>query len=167
MERFGTEAEEPAETEVSFCLSGLTGANKLSGQTVYLSYAMLTLRNPRYPELPPVQVEALADTGSVHLCLPASVAEALRLEERDRQSVTIADGSRRTVPYVGPVEMRFGNRIGFGGALVLGDQVLLGALPLADMDLVVIPRERRVTVNPNSPDMASSIVKPVAGQPAV
>jgi clan AA aspartic protease len=120
---------------------------------------MLTLRNPRHPELPPVQVEALADTGSVHLCLPPHVAEALGLEEQNQQSVTIADGSRRTVPYVGPVEMRFENRVGFGGALVMGDQVLLGALPLADMDLVVIPRERRVAVNPNSPDMASSIVK--------
>lgn len=105
----------------------------------------------------------MADTGSVHLCLPSSAAEALRLEEQDRQSVTIADGCRRTVPYVGPVEMRFGNRVDFGGALVMGDQVLLGALPLADMDLVVIPRERRVAVNPNSPDMASSIVKAAAG----
>ena len=134
---------------------------------MYLSYAMLTLRNPRYPELPAVQVEALADTGSVHLCLPASIAEALRLEEQDRQSVTIADGSRRTVAYVGPVEMRFENRVGFGGALVMGDQVLLGALPLADMDLVVIPRERRVAVNPNNPDMASSIVKTAAGDASV
>ena len=89
------------------------------------------------------------------------MAVALRLEEHDRQSVTIADGSRQTVSYVGPVEMRFENRVGFGGALVMGDQVLLGALPLADMDLAVIPRERRVAVNPNSPDMASSIVKAV------
>ena len=117
---------------------------------------MLTLRNPRHPELPDIQVKALADTGSVHLCLPHSVAEALQLEEQDRQTVIIADGSRRSVAYVGPVEMRFGNRVGFGGALVMGDQVLLGALPLADMDLVVIPREQRVAVNPNSPDMASS-----------
>ena len=133
---------------------------------MYLSYAMLTLRNPRYPELPSVQVEALADTGSVHLCLPAEIAEALRLEEQDRQTVTIADGTRRSVSYVGPVEMRFGNRVGFGGAIIMGDQVLLGALPLADMDLVVIPRERRVAVNPNSPDMASSIVKIVGDAPA-
>jgi clan AA aspartic protease len=119
---------------------------------------MLTLSNPRLPDRPPVQVEALADTGSVHLCLPASVAEALGLEEQNRQTVTIADGTRRTVPYVGPVELRFGNRVGFGGALVMGHQVLLGALPLADMDLVVIPRDQRVVVNPNSPDQASSVV---------
>ncbi len=125
---------------------------------MYLAYVMLTLRNPRYPELPAIQVEALADTGSVHLCLPARVAEALLLEEHDRQTVTIADGTRHTVPYVGPVEMHFENRVGFGGALVMGDQVLLGALPLADMDLIVIPRERRVAVNPSSPDMASSVV---------
>lgn len=125
---------------------------------------MLILRNPRHPELPPIEVEALADTGSVHLCLPQSIVEALKLEERDRQSVTIADGTRRTVPYVGPVEMRFGNRVGFGGALVMGDQVLLGALPMADMDLVVIPREQRVAVNPKNPDMASSIVKSVTSE---
>ena len=129
------------------------------------AYAMLILRNPRFPDLPPIRVEALADTGSVHLCLPESIAAALRLEEHDRQSVTIADGSRQTVSYVGPVEMHFENRVGFGGALVMGDQVLLGALPLADMDLIVIPRERRVAVNPNSPDMASSIVKTVGDQP--
>ncbi len=125
---------------------------------MYLTYVMLTLRNPRFPDLPAVQVEALADTGAVHLCLPESVALALRLEEQDRQTVTIADGSRHSVPYVGPVEIRFENRVGFGGALVIGDRVLLGALPLADMDLVVIPREKRVAVNPNSPHVASSIV---------
>ena len=85
----------------------------------------------------------------------------MRLEEQDRQSVTIADSSRRTVSYVGPVEMRFEKRVGLGGALVMGNQVLLGALPLADMDLVAIPLERRVAVNPNSPDVASSIVKTV------
>jgi hypothetical protein len=37
------------------------------------------------------------------------------------------------------VELRFKNRIGFSGALVLGDQVLLGAIPMEDMDLFVVP----------------------------
>ena len=60
-----------------------------------LAFAMLTLRNPRYPELPPVEVEALADTGSTFLCVPAAVAEALRLETyatKTRPSLTAADG---------------------------------------------------------------------------
>jgi hypothetical protein len=30
------------------------------------------------------------------------------------------------IPYVGPVEVRFKNRFGFEGAIVVGDQVLLG-----------------------------------------
>ena len=94
-----------------------------------LAFAMLTLRNPRYPELPPVEVEALADTGSTFLCVPAAVAEALRLETYDHKDATIADGSRRRVPYVGPVEVRFKNRVALGGALVMGDRVLLGAIP--------------------------------------
>lgn len=120
---------------------------------------MLALSNPRYPDQQSIEVEALADTGSVHLCVPEHVALQLRLQEYDRKEVTIADGSRRVVPYVGPIEIRFKNRVGLTGALVIGDQVLLGAIPMEDMDLVVIPRERRVDVNPASPNIACSIVK--------
>jgi hypothetical protein len=63
------------------------------------------------------------------------------------------------VPYVGPIEIRYKNRVGFAGALVMGDQTLLGAIPLEDMDLVVIPKTRSIDVNPASPNIASSIVK--------
>ncbi len=119
---------------------------------------MLTLRNPRYPELPAVEVEALADTGSTFLCVPAAIAEALRLETYDHKDATIADGSRRRVPYVGPLEVRFKNRVALGGALVIGERVLLGAIPMEDMDLVVSPQSRKVDVNPASPDVASCLV---------
>ena len=71
----------------------------------------------------------------------------------------MADGSRKIVPYVGPIEIRFKNRVGFAGALVMGDQVILGAIPMEDMDLVVIPGTRTVDVNPNSPNIATSIAK--------
>jgi hypothetical protein len=43
--------------------------------------------------------------------------------------------------------------IGFAGALVMGDQVLLGAIPMEDMDLVVIPAERKLAVNPRNPNI--------------
>ena len=126
---------------------------------------MLTLRNPRFPDLSPIEAQALADTGSVHLCVPEHIALQLRLEEYDRKEVVIADGSRRVVPYMGPLELRFKNRVALGGALVFGDQVLLGAIPMEDMDLVVLPRSRRVDVNPESPNIAVSTVKAVAGTP--
>ena len=121
--------------------------------------AMLILRNPRFPDLEPVQAEALVDSGSVHMCVPEHVAIQLRLEEYDRKEVTLAGGSKRMVPYVGPLEIRFKNRVGLGGALAMGDQVLLGAIPMEDMDLVIIPKQRRVDVNPLSPNIACSIVK--------
>ena len=121
--------------------------------------AKLVLRNPRKPDLQPAEVDALADTGSIHLCIPAHLQIQLGLEETDKKEATLADGSRKLVPYVGPVELRFKNRVGFAGALVLGDQVLLGAIPMEDMDLVVIPMTRSVDVNPSSPNIASTIVK--------
>jgi clan AA aspartic protease len=117
------------------------------------------LKNPRKPELEPVEVESLADSGAVHLCIPEHVRIQLRLDEIDKKEVTLADGSRKLVPYVGPIELRFKNRIGFAGAVVMGDQVLLGAIPMEDMDLVIIPKTRTLDVNPNSPNIASSIAK--------
>ena len=119
----------------------------------------IKLSNARKPALKPMEVEALADTGAVHLCIPEHVRFQLKLEQQDKKEVTLADGSRRLVPYVGPLEIRFKNRIGFAGALVMGDQVLLGAIPMEDMDLVVLPKHRRLDVNPDSPNVASSVAK--------
>ena len=82
-----------------------------------------------------------------------------RLEERE---VTTADGVKHLCPYVGPIEVHFGNRGCFTGALVLGDEILLGAVPMEDMDLVVSPATRSVTVNPASPNVPSSTAKQVA-----
>jgi clan AA aspartic protease len=88
----------------------------------------ILLRNPRYPEMRPIEVDALADTGAVHMCIPEHIAIQLRLEQYDQKEVTIADGTKRVVPYMGPIETRFKNRVGLGGALVLGEQVLLARI---------------------------------------
>lgn len=117
------------------------------------------LRNPRLPEIEPLEVEALADSGALFLCIPESIRERLQLESAGEQRVVLADGSAKVVPYVGPVEVRFKNRVGFTGAIVIGDQVLVGAIPMEEMDLVIIPRTRTLDVNPASPDIATTIVK--------
>lgn len=124
--------------------------------------AQLLLGNPRRPDLQRVEVRALADTGAVHLCISEQVRLQLQLEVLDSKQVTLTDGSHRLVPYVGPIELRYKNRVGFAGALVMGDQVLLGAIPMEDMDLVVIPKTRTLDVNPDSPNIASSIAKRMA-----
>ncbi len=121
--------------------------------------AKVILTNPRKPDLESVEIDALAGTGSVHLCIPEHIQIQLELEEIDKKDVTLADGSEKLVPYVGPIELRFKNRVGFSGALVMGDQVLLGAIPMEDMDLIIIPKTRSIDVNPSSPNIATSIAK--------
>ena len=119
--------------------------------------AKILLKNPRKPDLDAIEVEALADSGALHLCIPEHLRIQLQWDEIDEKEVTLADGSRKLVPYVGPIEIRFKNRIGFAGALVMGDQALLGAIPMEDMDLIIIPKTRTVDVNPNSPNIGTSV----------
>jgi clan AA aspartic protease len=91
------------------------------------------------------------------MCIPQHVALQLKLPVQDRRQVTIANGASEMVDYVGPVRIRFGNRQCLVGALVLGDQALLGAIPMEDMDLVVSPSRQTITVNPNNPNIAVSL----------
>ena len=121
--------------------------------------AKVLLENPREPSLKGIEVEALVDSGAVHLFIPEHLQIQLKLHEIDKKEVVLADGSKKLVPYAGPVQIRFKNRVGFAGALVLGDQVLLGAIPMEDLDLVVLPKEKVLDVNPSSPNIGTSIVK--------
>ena len=127
--------------------------------TMGLVPAKVILENPRNMSLAPIEVDAVADSGAVHLCIPEHIRIQLKLEEIDKKEVTLADGGKKLVPYVGPLQIRFKNRVGFSGALVMGDQVLLGVIPMEDMDLVIYPKERRLDVNPDSPNVSSSLAK--------
>jgi len=124
-----------------------------------LAHANITLENPKLPKLKPLQVKALADSGAVYLCVPEQVAEQLRLEPLYEREVILADGRKQICPYVGPVHVRFDNRGCMVGAVVMGDEVLLGAIPMEDMDLVVLPQARKVTINPENPNFASGAAK--------
>ena len=117
------------------------------------------LSNPRQPQLRPLEVSALVDTGAMTICIPEHVALQLQLPEIEKREVTTADERSHLVPYVGPIQIRFQNRTCFTGALVLGDTVLLGAVPMEDMDLVVSPSRETIVVNPKSPNIPSAVVK--------
>lgn len=119
----------------------------------------IILENPKDQTLKPVEVDALADSRAMDLCIAEHLRIQLKLEEIDKKEVTLSDGSRKVVPYVGPIQIRFKKRIGFAGAQVLGDQVLLGAIVMEDLDLVVLPKRKVLDVNPNSPNIGTSIVK--------
>ncbi len=124
-----------------------------------LVHAELVLSNARDSKLAPITVNALVDTGALHLCIPEHVALQLSLDELERREVTLADGAKHIVPYVGPIKVQFGNRSCYTGAMMLGDDVLLGAIPMEDMDLVVRPSMRDVIANPQSPNIPASIAK--------
>ena len=117
-----------------------------------LVFADIELRNARRESVPAIQVRALADTGSLMLCIPLAIAVRLGLDTSTYRDITVADGSRLNVPYVGPIRVAFGDRYCFVGALAFGEEVLLGAVPMEDMDLIVDPKRRRVTVDPANPD---------------
>jgi clan AA aspartic protease len=124
-----------------------------------LVYATIRLSNPREAALQALEVDARVDTGAVTLCIPEHISVQLKLSAIEQREVITADGSVHLVPYVGPIQVTFENRTCFTGALVFGDTVLMGAVPLEDMDLVIQPREHKLSVNPRSPNIPSAIVK--------
>ena len=74
-----------------------------------LTTSTLALSNPKQSELNPIHIDALANTGALHLCIPYTVAQQLQLEEVDTKVVILADGNQRMVPYVGPIQITFQN----------------------------------------------------------
>ena len=123
--------------------------------------AEIELSNPRDRNINPITVKSLADNGSLHLCVPEHVAIQLELEELYKREVTTADGKKHLVPYMGPILLKFLNRGCFTGALVFGDEVLLGAVPMEDMDILISSAKQALIVNPESPNIAMSVAKDI------
>ncbi len=46
----------------------------------------LLLKNLRLPDLAPVEIVALADSGALHLCIPDHIQIQLKLEAIDKRS---------------------------------------------------------------------------------
>ncbi len=106
-----------------------------------------------------IKISALVDTGALHLCIPKHLALQLKLTPLEEREVTLADGSCQLILYAGPVKINFSNRTAFVGVMILGDDVLLGAIPIEDLDVVVHPATRSLMVNPESPNIAMTTVK--------
>lgn len=121
--------------------------------------ATISLKNPTTEKFKPIELDCLVDTGALHLCLPEHVALQLGFVELEKREVTLANGHKQLVSYIGPVEVRYKERRCFVGAMVMGDEALLGAIPMEDMDLVVIPATRELAYNPLSPNIPLSTAK--------
>ena len=127
-----------------------------------LTYTTVQISNPRKPLLDPLTVRCLADTGALMMSITETIVIQLELEELEKRSVIPnafgTDGSIRQVPFVGPIRIDFGNRFCFTGAFVLGNEPLLGAVPMEEMDLVVQPSKQRLIPNPEHPNVPQYIM---------
>jgi clan AA aspartic protease len=119
--------------------------------------ADIKLSNAKDTTLRAVEIQCLVDTGATYLCIPETVAIQLKLDELQRREVKLANGHITEVPYVGPIKLEFESRICFVGAMVMGDTVLLGAIPMEDMDLIVHPKLQKLSVHPERPNIAGGL----------
>jgi clan AA aspartic protease len=126
-----------------------------------ITFTDLRLANDAREDLEEISANAVVDTGAMHLCIPEHIAIQLQLKTRSQREVQTADGKSHMVDYVSPVRISMLGRECVTGALVLGNQVLLGAIPMEDMDLIIEPSRLRVSVNPLSPNIPLSLAKGV------
>jgi clan AA aspartic protease len=105
--------------------------------------------------------KALVDSGSVFLTVPEHIAVQLGFDttEVGKREVVLADGSRKAVPMIGPLRVYFSDRYCDLSALVLGDEPLIGAVPMEMMDLVLNPASQTLSVNPASPFVPVALAK--------
>ena len=106
-------------------------------------------------------VTSLVDTGSYMLCINESIQEQLQFPIVEKRKGQLADGSIQEFDVVTNVELKFKNRRTLCNAMVLpGDsEVLLGAIPLEDMDVLIHPLRQELIVNPDHPYFAQMKLK--------
>jgi clan AA aspartic protease len=108
-----------------------------------------------------VEVKALVDMGAAFMCVTEAIAVQLGFDttEVSRHVVTLADGRQIRVPRIAPIEIIFGNRSYITEALVLGDEPLMGVLPLEAMDLLADPLRQQLIINPEHPNFPVALAK--------
>ena len=113
-------------------------------------------------ELRRVTTTALVDSGSYDLIINKEIQEQLQLPVIDKREVKLADETILELDVVGPVEVRFENRLTIVTAPLLPDTetVLLGAIPLEGLDVIIDPLRERLLVNP--PETTNKKIKQVS-----
>jgi clan AA aspartic protease len=93
-----------------------------------------------------ITVTALVDTGAITLVINEKVRKALGLRIKSSRSARLADGSKQLCDRTEPVEIQWKDRDTSCEAIVLpdGPNILLGAIPMEDMDLIVDPGMQEV-----------------------
>ena len=112
-------------------------------------------------EVKRISLNILVDTGAYNLCINESIQQQLDLPFIEKRKAQLANGHIEEYNIVGPIVLKFKNRQTVCNAMVLqGDsQPLLGAIPLEDLDVVILPLRQEMIVNPEHPYFAQVKVK--------
>ncbi len=106
-------------------------------------------------------VRALVDTGAYMMCINEHIQTQLDLPFVRNTEAELADGQIQSVKVVGPVIVNFANRTTSCNAIVMPGkaEVLLGSIPMEELDVVLNPLKQTIEINPESPYMGKTIVK--------
>ncbi len=115
----------------------------------------------REEEVKRIKVRALVNNGSYMLAINENIREQLQLPVVETRKAQLATGEIIECDVAAPVELRFKNRQTTCRAMVLpGDsEVLLGSIPLEDMDVLIHPLRQELIVNPDHPYFARMKMK--------
>ena len=121
-------------------------------------YAEITLKNYRDViaveegrksgrEVRSITVNALVDTGAGTLVFNEEVSRKLGLNVYQVRQSTLADGSKHMYNRMEEVRIHWKNRetVCIPTMVPGAEMVLLGSIPLEDMDLIVDPKEEKLT----------------------
>jgi clan AA aspartic protease len=91
-------------------------------------------------------VTAMVDTGAGTLVINEELHQKLGLVTKGLRRTALADGVSTIYQVTEPIEIHWEDRVTACMAVVIpgADQILLGAIPLEDMDLIVDPKGQRL-----------------------
>jgi clan AA aspartic protease len=98
-------------------------------------------------EIRQATIQAMVDTGASTLVINEDLRQQLGLAVRSERQITLANEAKVKCLVTEPVEIRWKDRDTTCKAFVIPEakEVLLGALPLEDMDLIIDPKRQEIT----------------------
>ena len=89
-----------------------------------------------------IKVRAVVDTGAVTMAISEAIREKLGLEVLEITEATLANKEKVICKIAEPIQIRWKRRRSVCRPWVIpgAENILLGAIPLEDMDLMVDPR---------------------------
>ena len=103
-------------------------------------------------EIRTYEADALIDTGAVSSVVPPNVMQLLGLQSDGQRVAEYADGRNEVVDLTEPITFDIIGRETAEGAMVRGDEVIIGQTVLEVLDLQVDCRNQKLIPNPAHPD---------------